>query len=524
MEDKINYDIILIHPPATYDFRKQSIFAGPISFTVPESTNQFIVPSTGILSIADYLDRHGYNVVVDNIGERMTMSESFDVEAHIKDYSAKVYAIELQWVRHSQGAIEIARLCKELHPEALVIIGGLTATIFHEEIILKYDFIDFIIRGEAEKPFLLLMNALKNHEELSKVPNLTFHMDSENFVKSTALMEPDTSLDDFEFTRFDLLEPQKAVFSSNWPAHWALPICRGCTQNCVSCGGSAYSYQKYLGRKSPAFRSPEKIVEDLYKVSEQGIKLVYLYQDPRIGGRKYWSRLIKLLQNADIKLEQITMQLFGPVEDEYIRELSKIRVPVALTTSPESGVYSVRKAHGKNYTNEELFSTIDICKKYDIPLDVFTMVALGNDTPKTVKETWQMWDKLCITNRSKNGTAPNLFPYSFGPMILLDPGSIAFDFPDKYGYRPIFRTLEDYIKGQTRPSWHQWISYETKFLSKDLITELIIDSIEHSIDLRESYGYYSKDEADKYRSFFVEQSKEIINIINRIENLYNNDE
>ena len=518
----MKYDVVIIHPPANYDFRKQSVFTGPISFTVPESTDQFIVPPTGILSIADYLDRHGYQVIVDNIGERMVTSDSFDVEKHIKDYESKVFAIELQWVRHSQGAIEMARLCKRLHPGAMVVVGGVTATIFYEEIINKYHFIDAVVRAEAEIPFLHLMNTLKESRPLKDVPNLTFR-DNKGIVRTNALLEPSADLDEYEFTRFDLLEPKSAIFSTYWPSHWALPVCRGCTQNCVSCGGSAYSYRTYFGRKSPAFRSPVKIIEDLRKAGEQGVQLVYLYQDPRIGGYEYWTSLLNKLQNEYLPIKQITMQLFGPADEEYIRELSKVRVPVALTTSPESGVDGIRIAHNKNYTNEELFKTIEICKKYGITLDVFTMIALANDTPDTIKETWKFWEHLCKINAGYDGEVPSLYPYSFGPMILLDPGSLAFDFPGKYGYRTLFKNLEDYIKGQMLPSWHQWISYETRYLDRNQIIENVLDSIEYSIKLRERYGLYSKSDAEKHLAYFVSESKEIIRMINRVMSFYSGD-
>ena len=58
----MDYDVILTHPPAIYDFREKAIFPGPIAYTVGGSTEQFITPSVGMLSIADYLDRHGYSV------------------------------------------------------------------------------------------------------------------------------------------------------------------------------------------------------------------------------------------------------------------------------------------------------------------------------------------------------------------------------------------------------------------------------------------------------------------------------
>lgn len=509
----MDYDVVLIHPPSIYDFRQKPIFYGPVALTVPESTRQFIIPPVGMLSIAEYLDRDGYHVIVDNIGERMIASESFEVEKHIANYSAKVYAIGLHWSVHSQGAIELARLCKKLHPDAMVVIGGLTATVFHEEILSKYAFVDAVIRGEAEKPFVAYMKALENHGNLDAVPNLTFR-DPAGETKIVPLTAPCADLDEFEFTRLDLLEPKAAIFPKGMPSHWSIPICRGCVYNCVGCGGSAYSYGNYLGRKKPAFRSPEKIVQDIRRLCEQGIQRVFLFQDPRMGGKDYWSRLVTSLQNAEFKLSQLTLELFSPASEEYIRELSKIRVPLVLTISIESGVENVRRSHGRAYTNEELFRTIELCKTYGIALGIFSMIPLANDTTRTIKETWEIWDRICATNRNNKDKAPT--SYGYGPMILLDPGSSAFDSPTQYGYRLLFKNLGDYVEGMSHPSWHQWISYETRSLNRDSISRLIIDSIEQSIRLREKYGSYSSSEADTARLYYVAANKMAIDVVDDV--------
>jgi len=508
----MEYDVILIHPPAIYDFREKAIFPGPIAITVGESTAQFIIPPIGMLSIADCLDRNGYKVLIDNLCERMVTNRDFDTERHIRDLSAKLYGIGLHWCVHSQGAIEIAKLCKKLHPDAMVVLGGLTATVFHEEIISEYRFVDVVIRGEAEKPFLLLMRALEQNKKLEGVPNLTFR-NSEDRVVSNPLTEPCDSLDEFEFTRLDLIEPDGAIFTKDTPPHWSIPICRGCLYNCVSCGGSEYSYRTYLGRKMPAFRSPQKIAEDIKKLSEQGVELVFLSQDPRMGGKRHLSNLLTTLRKEITQPIHLSMELFGPPDEEYVKKLSMIGVPITLTISPESGVDSVRKAHGRNYTNEELSRTIKICKKYSIRLGIHSMIALANDTPETIRQTWKTWEQICSINLKSQGKSPIL--YAFGPMILLDPGSLAFDFASKYGYRLIFKNFKDYYKGMSLPSWHQWISYETRFLNRDLITKLVIDSIEYSINLRERYGLYSKSEADVARFCFVNASKEIIDVVNQ---------
>jgi radical SAM superfamily enzyme YgiQ (UPF0313 family) len=150
-----NYDVILIHPPAIYDFRQRTLFPGALGASVEQV--QFTKVPIGMLSLAEYLDRHGYKTIIDNLGDRMVSDPAFNVENHMKSLSARVFAIGLHFQQHSQGAIEIARLCRKLHPNSLIVLGGLTATRFHEEIIRKYEFVDAVVRGEAERPFLQMM-------------------------------------------------------------------------------------------------------------------------------------------------------------------------------------------------------------------------------------------------------------------------------------------------------------------------------------------------------------------------------
>ncbi len=241
-----------------------------------------------------------------------------------------------------------------------------------------------------------------------------------------------------------------------------------------------------------------------------------------MGGKEYWSSLLTTLQKEKIRLIQLTMELFGPASEEYIKELSKIGVPVVLSMSPESGVDSVRKAQGRNYSNEQIFETIQPCQRYGIPVGIFSMFALGNDTPKTIRETWGVWERICQANLKSKGQASVHF--AFGPMVLLDPGSRAFDSPASYGYRLIFKNFEDYNAGMSRPSWHQWLSYETKSLNRDSITKLIIDSMEHSTNLKEKYGLCSSYEADIARIRFVTANKLAIDVVDEAMNLDDEDE
>ena len=67
-------DLILLHPPSLYDFRKSPVMHGPISDVVP-STPIFEFYPIGFVSISEYLGRHGFQVRIVNVALKMLKNE-----------------------------------------------------------------------------------------------------------------------------------------------------------------------------------------------------------------------------------------------------------------------------------------------------------------------------------------------------------------------------------------------------------------------------------------------------------------
>ncbi len=110
-----NPDLILLHAPSVYDFRKESILYGPVSDLVP-STPVFEMYPIGFTTMAEYLERSGLRTRIVNLAVRMLDDINFDVEAHIKKLDAAAFGIDLHWLPHAHGSIEVARIVKRLHP------------------------------------------------------------------------------------------------------------------------------------------------------------------------------------------------------------------------------------------------------------------------------------------------------------------------------------------------------------------------------------------------------------------------
>lgn len=493
------YDLILLHPPAFYDFRKEPLFPGALGRN-PE-TVQFTKVPIGMLSIADYLDRHGFTTIIDNLGDRMVNETGFDLESHLRGLSAQIFAIGLHFQQHAPGALAIARFCKELHPHALVIVGGLTATCFHREIIDKYPFIDGVVRAEAEKPLLQLLRAFEQHGRLSDTPNLTYRSESGE-IRSTPLLPASRDLDDFAYTRFELLTPQTSIYANDSCHRWSLEVCRGCTYNCAICGGSAHTYKTHLGMDRPAFRSPQRIVADMKNLVEREVRFIGLYQDPRMGGKGYWQELFATLKKEKPAIERLSLDLLIPADEEFIREIASIGREIILHLCPDTGSDRVRRALGRPYSNEALLHTMKLCHQYHIPVTNFFSVGLAEETVEEVGKTWELWAELDAMNeqaRHRGAFGDIEDSVAIGGQILgpivIDPGSPAWHDPDRYGYTLLYNNLEEYVEGLSKPTWKHWLNYQTKELDRESIVELINQSIEFTIDQRERHGFYSQAEA-----------------------------
>ena len=106
-------DLVLLHPPTTYDFRRKSILFGPISDVVP-STPLFEMYPIGFLSMASHLYHRGFKVKIINLAYRMIKEPAFRPEQHLSKVESLLYGVDLHWLPHCRGAIDTAEMIKRL--------------------------------------------------------------------------------------------------------------------------------------------------------------------------------------------------------------------------------------------------------------------------------------------------------------------------------------------------------------------------------------------------------------------------
>ncbi len=489
MSDVEQLDIIFVHCPATYDFRERSIMYGPVSDMVP-STPIFEMYPLGLTTLSEYFERHGLHSRIYNLASMMLHKKNFDVEANLAKLDPLVFGIDLHWMPHCHGTIEVAKILKRLHPHTPVSFGGLSSTIFHEDLI-AYDCVDYVFRGDStEEPMRMLLarirDAQRNHVpmgDLSDIPNLTWK-DAEGGVHINPLSWVP---DDMNAISMDYCYPMKGVLrhhdmTSYLPMKgWlSYPVtaslsCRGCARNCATCGGSAYAFKNHFGRRRVAWRDPQLMIRDIQHVQEHIWGPIFVLNDFLQAGEDYTHDFICGLKGK-VK-NPIGFEFFGPPPggDDFYQMLDDNLENWSVEISAESHDDDVRKAFGKgHYKMTELEETIKDalshpnCERFDL----YFMTGIPQQTAESVRETGAYVQHLYeLVNYD-----PRLVVLTSPMAPFLDVGSIAFDNPEKYGYKLRARTFEEHRERMILPSWKHIMNYESQYMSVDEMVEATYDA------------------------------------------------
>jgi len=496
----MSVDLVLLHPPSVYDFRQKTILYGPVSDLIP-SSSMFEMYPIGFTTIAEFLEGTGYRVRIVNLAVRMLNDNKFDAEAFIKRLKAPLFGIDLHWLVSAHGAIEVARIVKRCHPEAKVILGGFSSSYFFQEL-MGYPEIDYVMRGDStEEPLGQLMACLRNKSEPEDVPNLVWR-DGQGKVRENPFSYVPADLSNIMVSHYantvrsviryrDLASYTPFKGWTNYPLT-AVLTCRGCTENCVVCGGSAAAFRNFYHRDKTVFRSPQAVAQDVKQIERFSTGPIFILGDLLQAGEDYAYEVLRRLEEDKVK-NQVIFELFSPAPADLLRQMSLSCPNFCLEISPDSHDPEVRKASGRNYSNRDLEQTLaDALNVGCGRLDVFFMIGLPKQTPKSVMDTIDYCDFLL--QKFKGDKRLSLFIAPLSP--FLDPGSLGFEQPQRHGYRILFRTLEEHRQALLAPSWKYSLNYETKWMTRQQIVDTAYEAILRLNRLKAKYGTISLEMAD----------------------------
>jgi clorobiocin biosynthesis protein CloN6 len=472
-------DLILLHAPSVFDFRNKRdvLFPYVASDSVAVSSIFEIYP-LGFKSIEAYLGRHGISVRVINLAALMLRKWDLDVRQFLSSLEARVFGIDLHWVIHAHGSIELAKLLKEVHPTTPTLFGGISSTYYAEELI-QYPQVDMVLRGfDTHEPLLRLMQAVRDGQPLDQIPNLLYRdgdVRINPFSHKPRTLARETAADWSTF--LDSREQQN-------PAMMILPS-TGCAHNCGWCGGSKDAVTRIMQTKyTVAPRSPEGVSDEMRSMLDKpAAKRANIYTLNAYNfSNKVLNAYLGGVKAAGIK--DVSYEQFRLTPLPTLRKM----VDAARTTinlSPESHDLEISRLAGRgNYTMDEMEQWIEDALKIGVfAIHIWFFIGMPKQTASSVADTVAYCRHLMTKFKDKRVT-PLLTPM----VPFLDPGCNYFSVPDEWGYTVFFRSLEDHRQALVHPSWIHRINYETRWLTREQLASVSYDAIDEMTRVKQALG------------------------------------
>ncbi len=291
-------DILLINPP--WQTKDGNIWHGVRSTS----------PPLGLLYVAAYAEQGGRSIhVMDVNAERLAFE---DIEAFVRTHQPRWVGLTAVTAQIT-STYRIAGIVKRVSPDSTVVVGGVHAAAMPDEV-LSNETIDFVIRGEGEKPFFALVEG----ESPESIDGLSYRNDNPlQPIAHNAMGEPIDNLDSlphpaYHLIRFDLYKPAVGAYRRLPAAN--MTMTRGCPGKCTFCNSAETALRT---------RSAKHIVDEIQLLQARyGIREVSFYDDTFTIFKQNVAQLCDLIVERGI---DITWSCFARTDCVSPSLLTKMR-------------------------------------------------------------------------------------------------------------------------------------------------------------------------------------------------------
>ncbi len=376
----------------------------------------------GILYLASYLRRHGVEAVVrlwDDDEDARAMKRS--VKALVEHVQPGLVGISLKWFNHLSRGLELARAVKAVDRDLRVVTGGNSASYYWRELSRTGCF-DDIVLGDGEVPLLGLARGDRD------VPNLV-----QGTGRAPLRYVQSASSADVFYSHFDelfLSGLDQSSFSG-----WVQPG-KGCSENCVYCGGTRGMERASFGRPTSFLRPVESVAKDHAEIAARTWQLRYDFA----GGTADF--LGRAWQGFALKRHAATYFLWGVPPRSLIDALAATFGRVYLVL--DVGCFSQTQRQGLMArgllkpcpTDDELIEAVAACRAHpNLKLEVCGIAGLPSASAKTLAEELPLIDRLlekgCDVGCQR---------------LECQPGALVTRHPDRFGMVADASTFDGFVK------------------------------------------------------------------------------
>ena len=480
---RLEADLFLLHAPSVYDFRERDdmLFAYLSDSSSVNVTSIYEIYPIGFFSIKQRLADHGFDAKIVNVASLMLMYPELDIKRLFSRFEAPIFGFDLHWMMQCHGAVELAAVVKEVHPEALTIFGGISATYYAKQLI-EYPCVDVVVQGyDTLDPVTELVSRVRQgSRDFRSIPNLLYKADGE--VQATGFSHKPAA--NYNNVRNDWSYYRETADGGPSGAKLIMTLPNtGCAHDCGWCGGSRFAYRNIMGvRKTLVTKDNDLVIEELRTMKEAAkrtsIYALQCYSENKTRMHQYLDA-VKELGYKSVHFEQ-----FSLTPPDILKKMGE-STDARIMLSPESHDLKISKAAGRgNYTMEQMEEWIPRALDAGVKgIMIWFFIGMPYQDRQSVMDTIAYSERLI---RKFGGWAA--LPLICPMVPFLDPGSRFFEQPEQHGYRIFHRTLEEHRRAMVEPLWYRRLNYETRWLDRRQLQDVSYEAIARLVEIKGEYG------------------------------------
>jgi radical SAM superfamily enzyme YgiQ (UPF0313 family) len=226
------------------------------------------LPPLGLACVAGALRAAGHEVRI--VDAAVLPRWKSDLAALLAEWRPRVVGISAS-TAVLDPALAVAATVKEGHPDVVVMLGGVHATLRPAEVV-REGAVDFAVHGEGERTAVELLAALDGREPLGRIPGIAYRDGGKPQV--TAMRAPVADLDELPLPAYDLLPMGSYSTPFSTPGKvTSMVTSRGCPYPCTFCDAFVVHGREYRAQ------SADRVVAEIrLLVHEHGVREV-LFKD-----------------------------------------------------------------------------------------------------------------------------------------------------------------------------------------------------------------------------------------------------
>lgn len=276
---------------------------------------------------------------------------------------------------------EMAKTLKESGVNVPIIVGGPHPTFFPE--VIDDPNIDMICRGEGEDAMVELADALENGEDIRTIRNLWVKEKDKIYKNEVRPLIED--LDSVPWGDRELY--RKYDYFKNM-SYSSFIGSRGCPFDCSFCYNHAMRNLYHHKGKYVRWRSVDNLINEIKALNDKhNIKQVMFVDSIFNMNKKWFISFLEKYKN-EVPIPFSCNVRADTLDDETVKKIKETGLCASLRFAIETGNARIRnEVLKKNLTNEEILTATALCKKYDIPVVLFSMFGLPGETLDDAYET-----------------------------------------------------------------------------------------------------------------------------------------